>query len=598
MYAGAENFLTLITNMENREIARILSEIGEYLDMQEVPFKPRAYEKAANAIAELEEGVVEIYKKDGLKGLENIPGVGASIAEKIEELIKTGRLRYYEDLKKDIPVKLDELTRVEGLGPKNIKKLHEKLGVKNLDDLEKAAKAHKIRGLEDFGEKSEENILAGITFLRMHGTRFILGNVMPLAEKLKERLEKVPGTSKVTIAGSYRRRKETIGDLDILVVAKNSKQVMDYFVNQQEVDRVLAQGPTKSSIRLGSGIDVDLRVVPAESYGAALAYFTGSKAHNVHMREIAQKKGMKLNEYSLSKASPGAGRPRGDKIIAGKSEEEIYKALGLAYVEPEMREDLGEVELAISNTLPKIIQYGALLGDLQTQTDWTDGKDSIEIMAKAAIRAGLKYIAITDHTKRLAMTNGLDEKRLKKQAVEIDKVNKKLNGKIKVLKGSECDILKDGTLDLSDEVLKALDVVGISVHSQFNLTRGDQTARITRAMENPNADILFHPTGRLINKRKAYDVDMEEVIKTAKRTGTILEINALPERSDLADEYIRKCVDSGVKMSIDSDAHSVNHFGYLDLGVAQARRGWATKADIINAWPLDKCLNFLKNDKS
>ena len=574
--------------MENREIARILSEIGEYLDMKEVAFKPRAYEKAADAVRELEEDVEQIYKKEGIKGLKDISGVGASIAEKIEELIKTGHLKYYEELRKDTPVKLDELTRVEGLGPKNIKKLHEELGIRNLDDLEKAAKEHKIRGLEDFGEKSEENILKGISFLRQHGTRFILGNVIPFAETLKDRLEKISGASKVTIAGSYRRRKETIGDLDILVVAqkKNTGEIMDYFVNQQEVERVLAHGPTKSSIRLKNGIDVDLRVVPEESYGAALAYFTGSKAHNVRMREIAQKKGMKLNEYGLTK---------GKKVVAGKSEEEIYKTLGLHYVEPEMREDLGEFELAREGKLPKLISYGSLKGDLQTQSDWTDGKDSMESLAKAAVKNGLEYIVITDHTKRLAMANGLDEKRLRRQMAEIDKLNKKLKGKITILKGSECDILKDGTLDLPDGVLKDLDVVGVSVHSQFNLSRKDQTARIVRAMENPNADILFHPTGRLINKRKAYDVDMDEVIKVAKRTGTILEINAFPERSDLADEYIRKCVDSGVKMSIDSDAHSVNHLGFLDFGVAQARRGWATKNDIINAWQLDKCLSLLKN---
>jgi len=572
--------------MENREIAKILSEISEYLLMQEVPFKPRAYEKAADVVRDLEEELSGIYEKDGLKGLEDMSGIGASIAEKIEELIKTGHLKYYDELKKKTPVKLDELTRVEGLGPKSIKKLYEELDVKDLKDLERVAKAHKIRDLEDFGAKTEENILAGITFLKQHGTRFILGNIIPFAETLRGRLEKLPGTSKVTIAGSYRRKKETIGDLDILVVAKESEKIMDFFVNQQEVDRVLAHGPTKSSIRLYNGIDVDLRVVPRESYGAALAYFTGSKAHNVHVREIAQKRGMKLNEYGLTK---------GKKLIAGKSEEEIYGALGLSYVEPEIREDLGEIELSGLDKLPKLISYGSLMGDLQTQSDWTDGKDSIEVLAKAAITNGLQYIAITDHTKRLAMTNGLDEKRIRKQMAEIDKLNKKFKGKIKILKGSECDILKDGTLDLPDEVLGDLDVVGVSVHSLFNLSRKEQTERIVRAMENPNADILFHPTGRLINKRKAYDVDMSEVIKVAKRTGTILEINAFPERSDMRDEYIRKCVDANVKMSINSDAHSVNHFGHLDLGVAQARRGWAKRGDIINAWPLTKCLSFLKN---
>lgn len=573
--------------MQNSETARIFSEISEYLEMKEGrTFRSRAYEKAAETISDFEEDLGSVYENDGLEGLKDIQGVGASIAEKIEELLTTGRLKYYESLKKETPVKLDELTRIEGLGPKNIKKLHESLGIKNLDDLEKAAKAGKIRELNDFGAKSEENILAGIEFVRKYSGRLILGYVIPLAEMLKERLDALPGTSRVTIAGSYRRRKDTVGDLDILVVSKKPEKIMDFFVGQPEVDRILAHGPTKSSIRLSDGVDVDLRVVPAESYGAALAYFTGSKAHNVAMREIAQRKSMKLNEYGLYK---------GKKMVAGSSEKEIYDALGLDYVEPEMREDLGEIALARDHKLPKLIPYGSIKGDLQTQTTWTDGKHTIEEMAKAAMALGLEYIAITDHTKRLAMTNGLDERRIRRQMKEIDSLNKKFKGKIKILKGTECDILKDGKLDLPDEVLKDLEIVGVSVHSLFNLSMGAQTERVKRAMENPHVDIFFHPTGRILNKRKAYDIDMDEIIKVAKATGTVLEIDAFPERSDLKDEYIRKCVELNVKMSINSDAHSAAHFEFLDLGISQARRGWAGKADIINAWPLKKCLGYLKN---
>lgn len=572
--------------MRNEEVAKILYEISEYLDMQDVAFKPRAYERAAEAVSDLDEGLDVIYKKDGLKGLKEIPGVGASIAEKIGELLSTGRLEYYESLKKETPVRLDELARIEGLGPKNIKKLYEKLGIKNLDELEAAAKAGKIRELDDFGKKSEENILEGIRFVREHKGRVILGYVEPLAEMLADRLDKIPGTSRVTIAGSYRRRKETVGDLDILVVAKKSEEIMDFFVGQPEVERVLAHGPTKSSIRLNTGIDVDLRVVPAVSYGAALAYFTGSKAHNVAMREIAQRKGMKLNEYGLYK---------GKKMVAGSSEKEVYNALGLDYVEPEIREDLGEINLARERKLPKLVPYGSLKGDLQVQSNWTDGKNSIEELAKAAMALGLEYIAITDHTKRLAMTNGLDEKRIRQQMKEIDALNKKLKGKINILKGTECDIMKDGTLDLPDGVLKDLDVVGVAVHYLFNMPRRDQTKRVVCAMENPNVDILFHPTGRLINKRKPYDIDMDEIIRTAKKTGTVLEIDALPDRSDMKDEYIRKCVEANVKMSIDSDAHSVSHFEFLDLGIAQARRGWARRRDIINAWPVETCLGYMKH---
>ena len=561
----------------------------------------------------MEQEAVEIYKDGGLKALEEIPGVGVSIAEKVEELLKTGRSKYYEELKKKTPVDLSELTRVEGLGPKSIKKLYKKLDVKNIEDLEKAAKAEKIRNLEGFGQKSEEKILTGIEFLKKSGGRFLLGNILPVANMLEERLKNLSGVEKATVAGSTRRRKETVGDVDILVVTKGGKpafakasagKVMDYFTNMPEVAHVIASGETKSSIKLSSGLNVDLRVVPSESYGAALNYFTGSKDHNVALRKLAIEKGRKLNEYGLFSASGGKSadlrglhadkRGKNQRMIAGKNEEEIYKALGMNYIEPEMRENTGEIELALKHKLPELVGYGDLQGDLQTQTNWTDGSDSIEDMARAAAKAGLKYIAITDHTKRLAMTGGLDEKMLLKQMVEIDRVNKKFVGKIKILKGTECDILKDGTLDLSDSVLSKLDVVGVSVHSLFNLSEADQTMRIKRAMSNPNADILFHPTGRLINRREAYKVDMEEIIAFAKKTGTILEANAEPNRLDLKDEHIRKAVDAGVKISIDSDAHSAGQVGFMELGIAQARRGWATRRDVINAWPLDKMLNFLK----
>ncbi|MDO8664718.1 MAG: DNA polymerase/3'-5' exonuclease PolX [Candidatus Liptonbacteria bacterium] len=591
--------------LTNLEIAKILREIGEYLEMQDIPFKPRAYEKAALAVENLgEEEAGDIYKSGGIKALEEIPGVGVSIAEKIEELLKTGRSKYYEELKKKTPVNLSELTRVEGLGPKSIKKLYRKLGVKNIKDLEKAAKAGKIRNLEGFGQKSEEKILTGIEFLKKAGGRFLLGDILPVANMLEGRLKNLAGVEKATVAGSVRRRRETIGDIDILVISKKPSLVTDYFTNMPEVARVIASGETKSSIKLSSGLNVDLRVVPSESYGAALNYFTGSKDHNVALRKLAIEKGWKLNEYGLfsatgEKSADSRGlhadqRGKNQRMIAEKNEEEIYKALGMEYVEPEMRENSGEIELALKHRLPKLVGYGDLQGDLQTQTNWTDGSDSIEDMAQAAIKTGLKYIAITDHTKGLAMTGGLDEKRILKQMAEIDRVNKKFAGKIKVLKGTECDILKDGRLDLSDGVLSKLDIVGISVHSLFNFSEADQTARVKRAISNPNADILFHPTGRLINRREAIKLDMAEIISTAKKTGTILEANAEPSRLDLKDEHIRKAIDAGVKISIDSDAHSAVNVGFMELGIAQARRGWAARKDVINAWPLETMLKFLK----
>ncbi|MBI2591171.1 MAG: DNA polymerase III [Candidatus Brennerbacteria bacterium] len=630
--------------MKNSEIAKILYEIGEYLEMQDDVFKPRAYQKAAGVIEELSESVEEIYKQGGLKALEKLPGIGVSIAEKIEELIKTGRIKYYYELKKKTPVNLSELSAVEGLGPKHIKKLYQELKIKNLKELEKAVKAGKIRKLEGFGEKSEQNILKSIEFLKRSSGRFILGFVMPFILDIEQRLKNLKEVKKIIIAGSTRRRKETIGDVDILVAidenqpafAKTSAdakaladrsagKIMDFFVNMPEVASISAHGETKSAVKLNNGMDMDLRVVPEKSFGAALNYFTGSKNHNVALREIAIKKGYKLNEYGLFFAK-GASASGGKKIengewkqIAGRTEEDLYKALGMDYIEPEMRENLGEIELALRHGsgqtlrhgsgqtlrqaqgklpgLPKLIGYSDLRGDLQVQSNWTDGAHSIEEMAEAAMRQGLQYIAITDHTKRLAMTGGLDEKKIVNQWKEIDKLNlkfKKQNLNFRILKGTECDILKNGTLDLPDKILSQLDIVGVSVHSYFNLSREDQTERIKKAMVNPNVDILFHPTGRIIQKREAYEIDIDEIIKTAKKTGTILEIDAYPSRLDLNDEYIKKCVEAGVKMSIDSDAHSITHFPYLEFGIAQARRGWAKKSDIINGWPLEKMLKLIK----
>lgn len=574
--------------MDNQEIAKILRAIAIYLEMDNVPFKPRAYEKVAEVIDGLSEEASEIYKKGGLGALKNIPGVGVSIAETIEELLKTRRSRYYEQLKKKTPVDLEELSRVEGLGPKTIKTLYQKLKVKNLADLKKAVQAGKIRKLEGFGEKSEENILKGLEFIEQSGQRFALGFVMPEIREIEAKLKKLKSVEKVVVAGSVRRKKETIGDVDILVIAKNSKPAMDFFVSLPEVARVFAHGETKSAVKLKSGMDADLRVVPPESFGAALNYFTGSKDHNIALREMAIKKGWKLSEYGLF---------RGNKPIAGRTEEEIYKKFGMDYIEPELREMTGELEAAKNHQLPDLIGYGDLRGDLQTQTDWTDGSHSIEEMAKKAITLGHEYIVITDHTKRLAMTRGLDENRIQKQWLEIDRLNKGFRAKglgFRILKGSECDILKDGSMDLSDKILAQLDVVGGSVHSLFNLSLKEQTERIKRAMSNPNVDIIFHPTGRVINKRPPYQVDMEELIQHAKKTGTVMEIDAEPHRLDLKDEYIRKCVQAGVKMSIDSDAHSVQQLEVLEYGIAQARRGWAEKKDIINAWPLEKMLGMLK----
>jgi DNA polymerase (family X) len=568
----------------NAQIAAILKEISEYLAMGSEPFKTRAFERVSETIAELAEPVHETYTKLGRAGIEEIPGVGKSIADKIEEFLKTGKIKDHETLRKETPVDLVALRRVEGLGPKSIKVLYEKLGIKNLKDLGYAARKGRIRNLDGFGIKKEEKILAGIGFAESAEGRFLISSVAPTIARIEKQLGAVKGVTRVELAGSARRRKETIGDIDVLVISEKQEPVMEAAATLTDVEHVTGQGDTKTSARLHGGINLDVRVVPAESYGAALQYFTGSKDHNVAMREIAIKKGYKLNEYGLWK---------GEKRIAGKSEEEIYKALGLTWMEPEIRENSGEIEAARTGKLPKLIGYDDLMGDLQVQTDWTDGAASIEEMARAAKAQGLKYVAVTDHTKTLTIANGLDEKRIVKQWAEIDRVNKLLGSTFKVLKGTECDILKDGSLDLPDHILAKLDVVGVSVHSFFNLSEADQTERIIRAISNPHVDILFHPTGRIIGRRAAYPVDMRAIIAAAKKTGTVLEANAL-ERLDLNDLHIRMAIEAGVKISIDSDSHAPEHFASLEYGIGQARRGWAEKKDVVNAWPLAKMLKFLK----
>ena len=572
--------------MTNAAVAKVMREIAALLEMEGVQFKPRAYEKVAYTIEALDHPLAETYKRGGLKALEEIPGVGKGIAERIEELLTSGKLKYYDELHKKVPVDVSGLTAIEGLGPKNVKALYEALGIRTVADLEKAARAGKIRELPHFGEKSEEKILKGLEFLRGHTGRFGLGEVLPLLEQIAARLRQVAGVAEVALAGSVRRRKETVGDGDILVISRKPDKVMDFFVAMPEVAHVHGKGSTKSSVKLETGMDVDLRVVPAESFGAALNYFTGSKDHNVALRRIAMERDLKLNEYGVF---------RGDKSIAGKTEEEVYGALGLPYIAPELRENTGEIEAAHAGKLPRLIEYGDVRGDLQTQTKWTDGANSIEEMVEEARRLGREYIAITDHTKSLAMM-GADENQLRQQIKAVRALDRKLKG-FTVLAGAEVNINKDGTLDISDDVLAELDVVGVAVHSHFNLSRSEMTERLVRAMENPHADILFHPTGRVINRRPAYDVDIDAVIAAAKRTGTVLEIDAYPERLDLRDEHVRKAVAAGVKLVIDTDAHSVSHLDFIDYGIATARRGWAEKADVLNTLPVGKLLASLKDGK-
>ena len=570
--------------MKNHEIARILRNIAILLDMHDIPFKPRAYEKAALAVEALEEEVEKTYREGGIKALKQIPGVGESIAEKIEELIKTGKLEYYEQLHNKVPVDLESLTRIEGLGPKTIKTLWEKLKIRNIDGLEKAVTEHKISQLPGFKKKTEENILRGIEFARRASGRFILGFTLPLIRTIEERLKTVPEVRKAVAAGSVRRMRETVGDVDFLILSDNPRRVADYFVSMPEVIRIIEKGNTKSAVKLNTGMNADIRILPEESFGAALQYFTGNKPHNIELRKIAQSKGWKLNEYGIFQET---------KQIAGKTEEEVYEKLSLQWIPPEIRENTGEIEAAEKKQLPNLIDYNDLKGDLQIHTNWTDGQNSIREMAEQAKKNGLEYIVISDHSKYLAMTGGLDEKGLLEQAKEIEEVNKQAKG-ITVLQGVELNILKDGALDVSDEALRKLDVASAAVHSHFEMNREDMTDRVLKAIENPNVDILTHPTTRQMQRREPIQLDIEKIIDTAKETGTILDVDSYPDRLDLKDEHIRKAVKAGAKLGISSDSHSTAHLHYLELGIAQARRGWASAKDVVNTMPLEQFKKALK----
>jgi len=571
--------------MRNQELAKIFYEIADYLEMEDIAFKPYAYRKVALVLQDIEKDVGEIYKKGGLKALEEIPGVGKNIALKIEEYLKTGQIKEYQKLKKQTPINLGEISAVEGMGPKKAKVLYQKLGIRNLKDLEKAAKTHKISPLFGFGEKTEKNILEGIDFLKRSKGRFLLGEIMPVIREVLKRLKSLPEVEQINVAGSVRRMKETIGDVDILVVSSKPEKVMAFFVSLPDVVKIWGKGLTKSSVRTKGGFDMDLRVVPRKSYGSALQYFTGSKEHNIATRRLAIDKGLKLNEYGVF---------RGSKMIAGKSEEEVYKVIGLPWLPPELRENEGELEIA---QLPEIIGYNDIKGDLHCHSDWDGGENSIGEMARMARDMDYEYLGIADHTKFLRIEHGLDEKQLFQQRKEIDELNKELrikNYELKILQGCEANILNDGSVDIKDEVLAKLDFVIAGVHSSMKMAQERMTERIIRAMRNPHIDIISHPTGRLIGRRDEYQIDFEKILRAAKETKTILEINSSPDRLDLKDVYIRRAKEKGVKMVINTDSHQKDQLRFIEYGIAQARRGWAEKEDIINTQPIEKLLKFFK----
>ncbi len=581
--------------MKNREIAQILFEIGDYLELGEVPFKPQAYQKAAIVIDNLEDEVSDIYKKDGIKGLEKISGIGTSIAEKIEEYLKTGKIKYYKELKKSTPVDLEELLKVEGLGTKRIKKLYKELGVRNLKDLEKVANDHKIAPLFRFGEKTERNILEGIQFLKQSKGRFLLRDIIPQVERIEERFRKIEGVAQMSVAGSTRRRKETIGDVDFLVTIKNGtskykylvEKIMNSFVTMDGVVKIVGKGETKSSVKTRQGLDMDIRLVPESSYGAALLYFTGSKEHNIALRKIAIKKGYKLNEYGLF---------RGERKIRGETEEEIYEKLGMEWMPPEIREDQGEIEAAIKRELPDLIDLKNIKGDFHCHSNWDGGADSIEDMAEEAMRLGYEYLGISDHTKYLQIENGLDEKKLLEQREYIMKLNDKFEKegkKFRILQGCEANIMNDGSLDISDKVLSQLDYVCAGIHSSLKMGKREMTERIIKAINNPNVDILNHPTGQILQRRESFNIDLDKVFSEALNNNVALEINA-SERADLSATNARKARDMGIKLVICTDSHSRHQMQGMKFGVYQARRGWVEKGDVLNALLLSR-LKFRRN---
>lgn len=569
--------------MKNEEIAKILFEIGDYLDLKNIPFKPKAYQEAAVSLDTLEKDVEDIYKEEGLKGLEEIPGIGESIALKIEEYLQTGRIKYYQELKKEKPIDVKNLKKIQGLGIKKIEFLNKELGIKNVPELKEAIEKNKLKDLKGFGEKSQKNILIGISFMEANEKRFLISDIIDEVNEIVERLKKIKEVKKIEIAGSFRRKKETVGDIDILVASSFPRKIMDEFVTFPNVVKIWGRGETKTSVRIKKGINVDLRVVPENSFGAALQYFTGSKEHNIALRILANSKGYKLNEYGLFK---------NEIYKVGKNEEDIYKKLGLEYIPPELREGREEIQTAAKHKLPKLVELKDVKGDFHTHSSFAGTNISMEEIVLKAISKGYKYIGISDHTKTLRIENGLDEKELKLQRKEVEKLNKKYGNKIKVFHGAEVNILKDGSLDIKNDVLKSLDFVNIGVHNNFKMSKKEMTGRIIKAMSNPHVTCLVHPTGRIVNRRDSFDLDLEKIFEFAKTNNIALEVNS-SDRLDLSNYHIKRAKEIGCKFFINTDTHALKQMDRMEYGVNEARRGWATKEDIINTLSLREVEKFL-----
>lgn len=638
---GAKNLrhqcLRLRVTISNAEVSKILRKIAFLLEMdsnkddKNINFKNRAYLRAADQIENLPVRIETIYKEHGLSGLLEIPLIGKAISSKIEEYINTGKIEYYEKLQIKYPIDVDDFLDLEGIGPKTLKEIINTIPIRKLKDLERSIKEGKLRKISGFSEKKETNLLKKIEFYRKGNSRFLLGDLYPLIKQIENYLSEKEKVSKIIVVGSFRRMKETVGDIDMLVVSKYPANVIDDFITMPQINEILSRGTSKAFVRLNNGVDMDLLVVPEDSYGSASLYFTGSKEHGIRLRKIAQRHGYRLNEWGLFDNKTG-------QKLAGESETGIYNLLGLEWIPPEMRENHGEIETAKRysktwiNKIQNLIDYESLKGDLQVHSNNTDGQLSIEEMAyfaKTTFR--LDYIAITDHTKSLTIAKGLDEQQLLDQSNKINEINdriktgdffveenrpksnrypsnylkefgtknsinnrNKVDKAFRILAAAEVNILKDGSLDISNNVLDKLDLVGAAIHSSFSLSEEIQTERLVKAAQNPSVDIIFHPTGRIINKRDGYSVNMSKLLSIAMETNTVLEIDAHYNRLDLNDEFIRMAIDEGVKMAIDSDAHHPLHFAFLKFGIAQARRGWADRSDVLNTLPVNDLLKNLK----
>lgn len=574
--------------MNNREVAEIFSNVADMLAIRGDQFhRILAYRRAAESIQTLGRDVNQVYA-DGQ--LTDIHGIGKTLAAKIEEMLTTGRLEFYDRLAQEVPPSLVDLLRVEGVGPKRVKQIYEALGVTTVAELAAAAEAGQLRQLPGLGAKSEAKIVAAVETLKRHGDgRTPLGDAWPVAQVMLVQLEQEPGVVKTAVAGSLRRMRETIGDIDLLVAAQESEPIMERFCNLDRVETVSARGPTKSSVILWNGMQVDLRVLPQERWGTLLSYFTGSQAHNVRLRELALKKGLSLNEHAFT---PQDGGPE----ILCDTETEVYRTLNLPYIPPPLREDRGEIEAARAGRLPALVQLEDIIGDLQMHTTWSDGKLSVLEMAQAARARGMRYVAITDHSVSLGVANGLSAARLREQRAAIRAADEAMGPDFRVLQGVEMEIKADGSLDYTDEVLAELDFVVASLHTSLSQPRERATQRMLNAINNPHVDMIAHPTGRLLPDRPGADLDIDSILEAAVATGTILEVNANPQRLDLRDSHVRRAMELGAKIAINTDAHHPDQFGLLHYGVATAQRGWATADSVVNTWPVEAFLAYLRRE--